>query len=381
MRVGIEYSAAVNQRAGIGRLVRSQVQALAEVDGQRNQYVLVYPRLATLQPDDFPQAPNFTRCEVPLPERWLTIAWHRAQLPLAADWLTGPVDVYHSPDFVLPPLRRARGILTVHDLAFLMRPECAQASLRAYLEAVVPRSVRRARFVIADSENTRNDVVVLLGAQPEMVEVVPGGVDARFRPETDPDLLARARAHAGVGDAPFVVAVGVLEPRKNLTTLMDAFAILKATRVLPDHKLVLGGGRGWLYEGIFAHHAESPVRDDILFPGFVPDALLPALYSAADVLAFPSLYEGFGLPILEAMACGTPVVSSNASCLPEVAEGAAVMVDPERAEELADAIGRVVQDTALRADLRAKGLERAAAYTWQAAARKLLSVYEQVAAA
>jgi glycosyltransferase involved in cell wall biosynthesis len=380
VRVGIEYSAAVNQRAGIGRLVRSQVRALAEVDGQRNQYVLLYPRLAVAQPDDFPQAPNFVRREVPLPERWLTIAWHRAQLPLAADWLTGPVDVFHSPDFVLPPLRRARGILTVHDLAFLMHPECAQASLRAYLEAVVPRSVRRAHFVIADSENTRNDVVVLLGVRPEEVEVVPGGVDERFRPVADPDLLARARAHAGVGDAPFVVAVGVLEPRKNLTTLMDAFAVLKSTGALPDHKLVLGGGRGWLYEGIFAHHADSSVRDDILFPGFVPDALLPALYSAADVLAFPSLYEGFGLPILEAMACGTPVVSSNASCLPEVAEGAAIMVDPTRAEDLADGIRRAVLDTALRADLRAKGLERAAAYTWQAAARKLLAVYERVAA-
>jgi glycosyltransferase involved in cell wall biosynthesis len=380
VRVGIEYSAAINQRAGIGRLVRSQVRALADLDAGRNQYVLLYPRLDHPRPDDFPTAANFTRHEVPLPERWLTIAWHRAQLPLAADWLTGPLDLFHSPDFVLPPLRRARGILTVHDLAFLMRPECAHPHLRAYLEGVVPRSVRRAQFVIADSENTRNDVVVLLGARPENVDVVPGGVDERFQPVTDPDLLARARAFAGVGDAPFIVAVGVLEPRKNLTILMDAFAVLKGRGALPDHKLVLGGGRGWLFEGIFAHHAESPVRDDILFPGFVPDDLLPALYSAADVLAFPSLYEGFGLPILEAMACGTPVVSSNASCLPEVAEGAALLVDPEAPEELAEAISRVVGDTALRADLRAKGLARAAQYTWRAAAEKLFQVYQRVAA-
>jgi glycosyltransferase involved in cell wall biosynthesis len=380
VRIGIEYTAAVSQRAGIGRLVRNQIRALADLDAGQNQYVLLYPRLAHAQPDDFPNAPNFTRHEVPLPERWLTIAWHRAQVPFAADWLTGPVDLFHSPDFVLPPLRKARGILTVHDLAFLMRPECAHPHLRAYLEGVVPRSVRRARFVIADSENTRNDVVVLLGAKAEDVEVVPGGVDERFRPVADPDLLKRARTFAKVGDAPFIVAVGVLEPRKNLTTLMDAFALLKARGDLPDHKLVLGGGRGWLYEGIFAHHAESPVRDDILFPGFVPDDLLPALYSAADVLAFPSLYEGFGLPILEAMACGTPVVSSNTSCLPEVAEGAALMVDPERAEDLAESLLRLIADSDLRTDLRAKGLERAARYTWQAAAEKLFDVYQRVAA-
>ncbi|MDQ3810539.1 MAG: glycosyltransferase family 1 protein, partial [Chloroflexota bacterium] len=162
MRVAIDYSAAVNQRAGIGRLVRNQVLALARLDSV-NQYRLIYarPKRASAAPQ-FPTAQNFSRREIPIGERWLTILWHRARLPLAADWLSGPVDLYHSPDFVLPPLRRARGILTVHDLAFLMRPECADARLRAYLEHVVPSSVRRADFIIADSENTRNDLVVLL---------------------------------------------------------------------------------------------------------------------------------------------------------------------------------------------------------------------------
>src|SRR6185369_13533957 len=191
--------------------------------------------------------------------RWLTILWHRAKVPLAADWLSGPVDLYHSPDFVLPPLRRARGILTVHDLA----------------------------------------------------------------------VLDKARRTLGVWDSPFILAIGVIEPRKNLNRLMDAFRLLKERQIGPPGlKLVLAGGHGWLVDGILAHHAESPVRDDILMPGFIADDLLPAVYSSAAVFAFPSLYEGFGLPILEAMACGTPVVSSNSSCLPEVAEGAAQMIDP-----------------------------------------------------
>jgi glycosyltransferase involved in cell wall biosynthesis len=381
MRIAIDYSAAVNQHAGVGRLVRNQVLALAELD-RDNDYRLVYARPNRGQVPEFPSARNFSRKEVGIRERWLTILWHRANLPLPADWLSGPVDLYHSPDFVLPPLRHARGILTVHDLAFLMRPDCADERLRAYLEGVVPRSVQRADFIVADSENTRNDLVVLLGVAPEAISVVPGGVEPRFVPVTDLDLLRRARHRLGVGDAPFVLAIGVIEPRKNLNRLMDAFFALKQRgKVPPDLKLVLAGGNGWLVEGIFEHHAASPIHADICMPGFVPDEMLPAIYSAADVLAFPSLYEGFGLPILEAMACGTPVVASLASCLPEVAEGAALMIEPTDVDGLSAALELALLDTALRTRLIEQGRQRARRYTWQSAAALLLQVYQKVAAA
>jgi glycosyltransferase involved in cell wall biosynthesis len=377
MRIAIDYSAAVNQRAGVGRLVRNQVLALADVD-RANDYTLVYARPNNGALAQFPPAGNFARKQVMLQERWLAVLWHRAKVPLPADWLSGPTDLYHSPDFVLPPLRRAKGILTVHDLAFLMRPECADAHLRAYLEEVVPRSVRRADYIIADSENTRNDVVVLLNVPPDSISVVPGGVEERFAPVSDPRQLDEARGHLGVGAAPFILAVGVLEPRKNLNRLMDAFTILKSREHAPDLKLVLAGGQGWLVDGILAHHAESRAREDILLPGFVPDHLLPAIYSAASVFAFPSLYEGFGLPILEAMACGTPVVASRASCLPEVAEGASVLIDPNDTEELADALQQALVDDGLRAELASRGRARAAEYTWRGAAEQLLQVYEKV---
>ena len=381
MRIAIDYSAAVNQRAGVGRLVRNQVLALAEFD-KVNDYRLIYARPNRDSLPQFPHARNFARREVGIRERWLTIMWHRARVPLPADWLSGPVDVYHSPDFVLPPLRHARGILTVHDLAFLMRPECADARLRAYLEEVVPRSVQRADFIIADSENTRNDLVVLLGVHPASIAVVPGGVEERFAPVLDAHQLQRARRHLGVGNAPFVLAIGVLEPRKNLNRLMDAFGALKERAAVPaDLKLVLAGGKGWLFDGIFQHHSASPVRDDILMPGFVPDEMLPAIYSAADVLAFPSLYEGFGLPILEAMACGTPVVASRASCLPEVAEGAALMVEPTNVDELSTALEMLLVDAQLRSRLIDQGRQRASQYTWRVAAERLLGVYERVAVA
>jgi glycosyltransferase involved in cell wall biosynthesis len=381
MRIAIDYSAAVNQHAGIGRLVRNQVLALADLDHD-NDYRLVYARPNRDSTPQFPKARNFTRHEVGLGERWLTILWHRVKLPLPADWLTGPIDVYHCPDFVLPPLRKARGILTVHDLAFLMRPDCADERLRSYLEEVVPRSVRRADFIIADSENTRNDLVVLLGAQPASIAVVPGGVEDRFNPITDVAQLKRARDKLGVGDAPFVLAIGVLEPRKNLNRLMDAFRALKQRdKVAPELKLVLAGGKGWLYDDIFDHHADSPVRDDILMPGFVADELLPAIYSAADVLAFPSLYEGFGLPILEAMACGTPVVASRASCLPEVAEGAALLIDPANVDGLAAALELALIDAETRSGLIERGRQRASEYSWRRAAEQLLDVYRKVGTA
>ena len=380
MRIAIDYSAAVNQHAGIGRLVRNQVLALAEVDHD-NDYRLVYARPNRDTVPQFPRAVNFSRREVGIRERWLTILWHRAKLPLPADWLSGPVDLFHCPDFVLPPLRRARGVLTVHDLAFLMRPDCADHRLRAYLEEVVPRSIRRADFIIADSENTRNDLVVLLGAQPASIAVVPGGVEDRFEPITDAEQLRRARRKVGLRDEPFILAIGVIEPRKNLNRLMDAFRALKQRNDVPsDLKLVMAGGKGWLFDDIFEHHAASPIRDHILMPGFVPDELLPALYSAADVLAFPSLYEGFGLPILEAMACGTPVVASRSSCLPEVADGAALLVDPNNVDGLIAALELALVDSDLRARLIKQGRQRAREYSWRRAAEQLLGVYRRVAA-
>src|SRR5438445_10942656 len=163
---------------------------------------------------------------------------------------------------------------------------------------------------------------------------------------------------------------------------MDAFGTLKERGgVAADLKLVLAGGKGWLFDGIFEHHAESPVREDILMPGFVSDEMLPAIYSAAEVLAFPSLYEGFGLPILEAMACGTPVVASHASCLPEVAEGAALLVDPTNVEGLTSALELALVDVDLRQRLIKQGRQRATEYSWRRAAEALVDVYESVASA
>ena len=376
MRIAIEYTAAINQRAGIGRFVRNLVAALLAVD-RDDQFLLVHAAPAADTPLVLPSGPNVASRQLRLPERWMTVLWHRLRLPVPVEWFTGPVDIFHAPDFVLPPVQRARRVLTVHDLAFLLYPECADARLREYLMGVVPRSVRNADFVVADSTNTQNDVICLLGADPERTAVVPGAVEPRFRPASG-EAIDELRARHGL-PARFVLSIGMLEPRKNWQGLIQAYSQARARHGLP-HQLVLAGPRGWLWESIFEERDRSPFRNDIIFLGFVADADLPALYSAADLFAFPSFYEGFGLPPLEAMACGTPVVVSDAASLPEVTGDAAVAVPPDDVDALADALARVLLDDAVRATLRAAGLERARTFTWEAAATQLVQVYQRVAA-
>jgi glycosyltransferase involved in cell wall biosynthesis len=181
------------------------------------------------------------------------------------------------------------------------------------------------------------------------------------------------------GGAPYILSVGVIEPRKNLNRLIEAFEILKARHGSP-HRLVLAGKRGWLSEGIYRRAASSPFRSDIVFSGFVPESDLPALYSAADILAYPSLYEGFGLPPLEAMACGTPVVVSNSSSLPEVVGEAALMVEPEDTEGLADAMSTLLFDQDIRRRMVEAGLQQASGFTWRAAAERMLAIYRRLGA-
>jgi glycosyltransferase involved in cell wall biosynthesis len=376
VRIGIDYTAGVNQSAGIGRFVRGLVGGLTELD-QTNQYVLLHAKASNGFNGRLPAGRNIVARPAGVPQRYLDVVWHRLTLPLPVNLFLGRVDLFHSPDFVLPPVSKALSVLTVHDLAFLLYPECAEAKLRAYLEKAVPRSARRADFIVADSENTRNDVICLLGVPPRKVAVVPGGVESSFAPVEEPGRLTALRERLGIGEAPFILSVGVIEPRKNLGVLFEAYRVLRDRTGLP-HLLVVAGNRGWLSAESVERAQQSVYRDDIRLIGFVPEADLPTLYTAASAFAFPSLYEGFGLPPLEAMACGTPTVVSRASSLPEVAGDAALQVDPRDVEGLAAALELLLLDDALQAELRARGFERARAFSWRAAARQQLDVYERL---
>jgi glycosyltransferase involved in cell wall biosynthesis len=265
-------------------------------------------------------------------------------------------------------------LLTVHDLSFIRHPQGAVASLRHWLNQVVPRSLARADHVLADSESTKKDLIEIFQLVPETITVVGAGVEARFQPITDPASLATVRRRYHLPVEKFILGLGTLEPRKNFTGLVAAFA---QSPLRETHHLVIAGGKGWLYDDIFAAAQASPVPGRIHFIGFVADDDLPALYSLADVFAFPSHYEGFGIPVIEAMACGTPVVCANNSCLPEVAGQAALQVTATDTAALAGALYQLAVDPALRQRAITEGLRQAQKFSWFAAAERLLSVYQR----
>jgi len=373
LRIGIYYTAALRQGAGIGRYTRELVRALAKLD-RDHDYVL-FAAAGGKQPADTVWPPNFQMRSVPLSDRALAILWHRLQLPLWVELVTGPLDIFHSPDFVLPPVRRARALVTVHDLSFIRYPQCADANLRAYLNQVVPRSVHRADLVLADSQSTKDDLMELLGVESDKIEVVYPGVEERFRPIENQALLQEARKRYNLPSR-FVLGLGTLQPRKNFTRLIEAYSLLVTRH--PSLRLVIAGGKGWLYEEIFATVERLGLENKVVFPGFVADGDLPTLYNLADLFVFPSLYEGFGIPPLEALACGTPVITSDASSLPEVVGQAGLMMEATDVEALAEAMQRVLEDDALQEEMIARGLEQAKKFTWEKAAAKLLSLYEAI---
>jgi len=368
MRVGIDYTAAVRQGGGIGRYTRNLIGALARLD-RENRYVLYS---AGRDPKRGAWPPNFRSRSLPLTDRHLAIIWQRLRLPIPVEIITGPVDIVHSPDFVLPCVWRAQKVLTVHDLSFMRYPECSSTALLEYLMRSVPPSVARADLILADSDSTRRDVIELLKVEPARVRVVYAGVEERFsapRAEYDHD---EDLARYGI-EWPYILGLGTLNPRKNFVRLIRAYGQLRERGV--EHHLVIGGAPGWLYQDIYDTIDELHLGEQVTMTGFVADEDLPALYRGADLFAFPSLYEGFGIPVLEAMACGTPVVTSDTSSLPEVAADAALMVSPFDVEALADALWRVLDDGALRERLVRRGYQRAERFTWEGAAGTLLEAY------
>ena len=280
--------------------------------------------------------------------------------------------------YVAPPSCPVPTVVTVHDVSFLRFPEAFTLRDRALLGTAVPYSARRARAVITPSEHARRDVVELLGIPEQRVHVTPEASGPEFRPVAAAERAAAL--HRCDVDGPFVLALGNLQPRKNLRRLLDAWRRLREADLLEGHRLVLAGGAHGKREPVARIVAEAGLGDSVLFPGYVPQADLPALYSGATAFVYPSIYEGFGLPVLEAMACGAPVACSNAASLPEVAGDAALLFDPLDADLIAASLGALLADKGLRAALVARGCSRAAGFSWAACARRTLAAYESALA-
>jgi glycosyltransferase involved in cell wall biosynthesis len=384
MRIGIDYTVGIYQGSGVGRYTRSLVHALASVDRQ-NDYTLLWARAAGDDGHELPRLDsarsfpaNFRARRLPLNNRLLTAGWQRLRLPVPIETFSGPLDLLHAPDFVAPPARRARRIITVHDLTFLAVPEYAHPDLRAYLDAAVPRNVRSADHIFADSQATKDDLQRLLDVPEERISVVYVAAEARFRPYSDPErATARAAlATLGVPEGPYLLMVGTIEPRKNHIGALRAFADVR--RRGAPHRLVIAGKRGWLDEPIFAEYRALGLGDSVVFLDYTPDRHLPDLYACADLLLAPSFYEGFGIPVLEAMGAGLPAIISDRPSLPEIAGGAARIVPPDEPQALADAIWSLLHNDVERDVLRTRGLARARDFAPAAIATDVLARYRAI---
>jgi glycosyltransferase involved in cell wall biosynthesis len=318
---------------------------------------------------------------------WRRILWEQSRLA----HLSGGLDLLHGLAFAAPLAARCPTVVTVHDLSFLHHPGAFRAWNRSYLAWITRLSVRLACRVITVSENTRQDVISSWGVSSEKVVAIPNGVDGAFCPAS-PDEVADYKRRQGLPDR-YILFVGTLEPRKNLVRLVEAYATMQhalgerpvatgsskpeaARSAAPT--LVIGGGKGWFYQEMLSRVNELGLGDRVLFPGFLPPEELPWWYRGADLFVYPSLMEGFGLPVLEAMACGVPVVTSAASSLPEVAGDAAWLVDPADQGELAAAMTGILLNPSLAAKMREAGLRQAARFSWERTAAATVEVYRDI---
>lgn len=301
------------------------------------------------------------------------IAWEQTVLPIAT--FTEHLDLLHAMAFARPIMARCPIVLTIYDMSFVRMPERFPTFQRLYLQRMSRYSARRAARIIVISQSTKDDVVRFCGVPADRVTVIYCGVDELFKPLSRHEV-EQFRSAKGL-PSHFILYLGTLEPRKNVAQLVRAYAALRQNgREKP--KLVIAGAKGWGYDKVFATVEQSGVKDDVIFTGYVPQAELPFWYNAADLFVFPSLFEGFGLPVLEAMACGTPAITSNVSSLPEVAGDAALTIAPGDARTLAEAIAQALHDTTLRQQMRERGLQQAAKFNWPTAARQTARVYEEV---
>ncbi|MCL7454559.1 MAG: glycosyltransferase family 4 protein [Anaerolineae bacterium] len=310
--------------------------------------------------------------------RFSRLPTHRPQVRILWEQAIQPwclrragVDLLHSPAFVGPLVTACPTVVTVHDLSFLLYPEGFRRWNRGYLGLFTRLSVTKARRVIAVSQSTRDDLLRHYGLSPDKVDVIHNGVDPNYR-RLPADQVARFREHRGLPER-FLLFVGTLEPRKNIVRLIEAYAQLPRSRP----PLMLLGGRGWLYDEVLSRVEALALTDEVHFVGYVAAEELPLWYNAAEIFVYPSLYEGFGLPPLEAMACGTPVITSTASSLPEVVGRAGVLIDPTDVQALASAMAHLLGDAALQAELEMAGLEQASRFSWRKAARLTASSYRE----
>lgn len=354
MKIAIDTQTILGQKSGFGFYVKNLVDNLKKIDPD-NEYVLIGPD---------------TEKDFSTPQRFL---WDQIYFPKKAR--RAKVDILHQPCFSAPIFYRGKIIVTIHDIISLKFPKNLPLASRLFYSKWMPFSYRRADLIIVDSEHTKRDIVEYLKIPAEKIRVMYWAVSHDFQPILDLKKIEQIKQKYKTSEKYFI-HVGTLEPRKNLNFLVRAYA--DAVKKGIKENLVIIGKKGWYYDDLFNLVKELKLSDRVVFTGYADDKDIPALYSGSTALTFPSLYEGFGFPPLEAMACGTPVISSNTSSLPEVVGDAGILLPPSGEKEWTDAMMKLSLDGKLSEELKRKGLVQASKFSWEETAKKTIEVYREV---
>jgi len=367
MRIGFNAQILSSPDAGVAVYAKNLLKALAEISAPDEIVAFGSPKQLT------PDTSTTLRIvsSLGVHRGWMRAVWEQTMLPLRSRQYE--VDVMFYPDHTAPLLKKfCPVIVTIHDVAFLAYPHTFPPVRRMYKSLAIRQSVRQADAIVVVSEATKRECLEYLNVHDAKIHVIHNGLDTRFSVITDQTKLQEAKRKYKLPER-YILFVGTLEPRKNVTGLLQAFA-----RLSNDAKLVVVGARGWLFKDIFRMVKELNIHDRVNFLGHVPYGDLVYLYNLAELFVYPSLYEGFGFPPLEAMACGVPVITSNSSSMPEVVGDAAILIDPRDAGSLAKAMRDLLDNPALRQDLKQRGLLRAKQFTWRKTATRILEVCRQV---
>lgn len=374
MKIGFDISALSLPKSGVGNYQLNLLNALFKMD-RENRYCLYafnFRNRDRFSSIDFKMG-DFELNVVPVPQRLITVWWLLSDFP-TLETIAGDCDLYQVSELCIQPVKKAKTVAFVHDLTTILFPEF-HVSGNVFLHKTRFKRLSKTDAVLTNSEHTKKDIVEHLGISPDKIFVTHLGADDSFRPMPDEGILPVLKKYNLI--KPYLLFVGTLEPRKNIPALISAFNILKAKQRIP-HQLILAGQKGWKYHEVFRAIEESPFAEDIRYLGYAEDGDLPALMSGCSAFVYPSFYEGFGLPVLEAMQCGAPVVTSATSSLSEVGGEACLYADPCDPGDLADQIYTILSDPVLRKDLSGKGIARAKNFSWEKCARETLEVYRAV---
>jgi len=366
MKIAIDTRPVAKRKAGIGQYVFNIVKKLSEID-KENEYILFGGPIKSL-------GKNFRQKRlIGKIQRIFNTLWKRIYFP-PIEWLVGKVDLVHFTNFVVLPTFAKRIILNIYDLSYLAHPEFAEKKNLTLLKKFVPVSIEKATKIITISKFSKSQIIKHFKVPEDKIFVIYPAANEEFKPLSNLDREKVKRKYKLEKD--FILYLGTLEPRKNVETLIKAYNELPLIK--EEFDLVIAGERGWLYSNIFKLVKKLYLEDKIKFLGYVSDQERVLLYNLATVFVFPSFYEGFGMPPLEAMACGTPVICSNTSSLPEVCEDAALYIDPYNLDDLKEALSKLLTDESLRKKLAGLGFEQARKFSWLDSAKKTLEVYRIV---